>query len=258
MQILRPGSSGEDVEHWQHFLHGISLYSGEANGSFDDQTKLATQEFQRRHGLNDDGIAGNRTLGEAMRVGFGPLNDDPHLPDTLDWPPQPAFPPLDGAGKHAAFGQFTFHPAPTPGNPEAIQISAAWLDENIVVATIPQLEHVRGAPPSGRAQFHRLVAPRVVELFARWQQEGLHRLILTYGGSFAPRFIRGSRSVLSQHAYGSAFDINVEWNPLGAVPALRGAKGSVRELVPIANELGFYWGGHFARRDGMHFELGRI
>ena len=35
-------------------------------------------------------------------------------------------------------------------------------------------------------------------------------------------------------------------------------KGSVRQLVPIANELGFYWGGHFNRRDGMHFEMARI
>src|SRR6185295_8705028 len=173
---------------------------------------------------------------------------DPQLSDTLEWPPPPDFLPLDAAGKQAAFGQFTFHPAPTPGNPEAIQISPAWLEENIVVATIPQLAHVPGAPPSGHAQFHRLVAPRVVQLFARWQQAGLARLILSYGGSFAPRFIRGSRSVLSQHAYGSAFDINVEWNPLGAVPALRDSKGSVRELVPIANELGFYWGGHFTRR----------
>jgi len=29
------------------------------------------------------------------------------------------------------------------------------------------------------------------------------------------------------------------------------------KLVPIANELGFYWGGHFTRRDGMHFELAK-
>jgi hypothetical protein len=258
MQILRLGSTGEEVERWQHFLHGISLYSEEADGTFDDETKLATQAFQRGHGLNDDGIVGNRTLGEAMRVGFSALQDDPQLPDTLEWPAPPAFPPLDSAGKRAAFGEFSFQAAPSPDNPEGIRIAADWLQANIVVATIPQLGHVRGAPASGRAQFHRLVAPRVVELFARWQQAGLDQLILSYGGSFAPRFIRGSRSVLSQHAYGSAFDINVEWNPLGAVPALRGAKGSVRELVPIANELGFYWGGHFTRRDGMHFELGRV
>lgn len=34
------------------------------------------------------------------------------------------------------------------------------------------------------------------------------------------------------------------WNRLGTVPALRGEKGSVRELVPIAH-------------DGLHFEVAR-
>jgi hypothetical protein len=33
----------------------------------------------------------------------------------------------------------------------------------------------------------------------------------------------------------------------------------VRELVPIANELGWYWGGHYRKRlDGMHFELVKV
>ena len=46
-----------------------------------------------------------------------------------------------------------------------------------------------------------------------------------------------------------------------------GQIGCVRELVPIANECGFYWGGHFGkevngkmvgRLDGMHFEIAKI
>jgi hypothetical protein len=73
-----------------------------------------------------------------------------------------------------------------------------------------------------------------------------------------PRFIRGSHSVLSNHAYGTAFDINAPWNALGVRPALVGKPGSVRELVPLAAEHGFAWGGHFRTRpDGMHFELVR-
>lgn len=63
----------------------------------------------------------------------------------------------------------------------------------------------------------------------------------------------------SNHAWGTAFDINVPWNGLGATPALVGARGSVRKLVPLANEHGFYWGGHFnGRPDGMHFEIAQI
>jgi hypothetical protein len=54
-------------------------------------------------------------------------------------------------------------------------------------------------------------------------------------------------------------DLNVAWNRLGTVPALKGKTGSLRELVPIANELGIYWGGHFAGRpDGMHFEVAQV
>ena len=70
--------------------------------------------------------------------------------------------------------------------------------------------------------------------------------------------MRGSRTTLSNYAWGTAFDINVPWNARGTVPALCGEKGSVRELVAIANEHGFYWGGHFSRRDGMHFEVARV
>jgi hypothetical protein len=45
---------------------------------------------------------------------------------------------------------------------------------------------------------------------------------------------------------------------LNKTPAMIGEKGCVRELVPIANECGFYWGGHFTRKDGMHFEIAKI
>jgi len=176
----------------------------------------------------------------------------------LDWPSKPDFQPLGQAGREAKFGKYSFEPAPVSANPEAIRITSGWQAENIVVATIPQLSKIRGAPKSGQAQFHRLVAPHVVALFQRWDEAGLLELILTYGGSFVPRYVRGSRSVLSPHAHGSAFDINVAWNGFGAVPARTGARGSVRRLVPIANELGFYWGGHFKHKDGMHFELARV
>ena len=55
-----------------------------------------------------------------------------------------------------------------------------------------------------------------------------------------PRFVRGSTTSLSNHAFGSAFDINVPFNRLGARPALVGQKGSVRRLVKTAHRHGFY------------------
>jgi hypothetical protein len=258
MQTLRVGSKGEDVEKWQYFLRGVGIYFGEVDGSFGPRTREATQEFQRRHALSDDGVAGNRTIGEAMRLGFAVIDDDPELPDSLEWPPRPSFSSLGQAGREAVFGRYPFQPAPTEGNPEAIRITSDWVTRNIVTVTIPQLMKIRGAPASGKVQLHELVAPRVARLFERWEREGHLELILSYGGSFVPRFIRGSRTTLSPHAHGSAFDINVAWNGFGAVPPRVGAKGSVRRLVPSALELGFFWGGHFTKRDGMHFELCRL
>jgi len=96
------------------------------------------------------------------------------------------------------------------------------------------------------------------KLWSDWENAGLLAHVLTWAGSFVPRFSRGSTSVLSNHSFGSAFDINVAWNQLGVEPALVGQKGSVRELVPIAHQNGFYWGGHFSRGDGMHFEVAKI
>lgn len=261
MDTLRLNSSGEAVEKWQFFLRGVGLYMGTVDGKFGQKTLLASEQFQRLHGLKDDGIVGNKTFGEAMRLGFSVVADDPALPDTLDPPPKPNFEPLGLAGRQAAFGAYPFTSAGTPNDPEAITITSDWVKQNIVSVVIPQLVGVlvNGQTPSkGHAQFHRLVAPRVVALFDAWEQAGFKNRLLTYAGSFVPRFIRGSTSVLSQHAFGSAFDINAEWNGFGATPAAIGAKGSVRELVPIANQLGFYWGGHFGKRDGMHFEVATI
>ncbi|HEY6722451.1 MAG TPA: peptidoglycan-binding protein [Polyangiaceae bacterium] len=258
MNTLRIGSMGEDVERWQYFLRGVGLYLGEVDGTFGELTKEATQDFQRRHGLVEDGVAGNRTIGEAMRVGFDVVTEHLDAPTAAEIPPRPNFARLDQAGREAAFGRYPFVSAPVPGNPEAIRIGSNWAAENIVVVEVPQLAGVKGAPASGKVQLHKKVAPRIVELFEAWDSAGLMTHILTYGGSFVPRFVRGSRTTLSPHAHGSAFDINVAWNGFGAVPAVLGAKGSVRALVPIANEFGLYWGGHFTKRDGMHFEVARL
>jgi hypothetical protein len=105
-------------------------------------------------------------------------------------------------------------------------------------------------------RFHKLAAAQLTGLWTDWDNAGLLNRILTFDGAFVARFIRGSTTTLSNHAFGTAFDINAAENPLGARPALVGQRGSTRELVSIANKWGFYWGGHFGSRpDGMHFEI---
>ncbi len=146
--------------------------------------------------------------------------------------------------------------APTPDNPEAIRILGTWERDNIVDVPIPQLSRTQIQRPPAGMRFHRLAMTQLQGLWAEWERRNLLDRVLIYNGAFVPRFVRGSRTNLSNHAFGSAFDINEKYNKLGHRPALVGEKGSVRELVSIANDFGFWWGGHYDdRKDGMHFEV---
>lgn len=176
----------------------------------------------------------------------------------VEWPPRPDFAPLNDITRKALLGTFAFRAAPKPHNAEAIEILDDWADKNIVTVEIPQLIGVQGAPAGGRVRLHRLAAEPFVKFFAEVEKAGLRDRVLSFAGTWAPRFSRGSTTFLSNHAFGSAMDINVPWNGLRAVPAQKGQKGCVRELVPIANQFGIFWGGHFKRLDGMHFELARV
>lgn len=258
MRVLKLGLQGTDVKQWEIFLHGQGFDPGVVDGLFDAAAQRATEEFQKKHKLDVDGKVGNQTFGKAGMLGFQ-LTTDPddgshHGPN---FPPPPAFPPLlSTADRQRLFGKFQFVPDPQPDNKEQIKITGDWENKHIVRVTLPQLQNVKGAPKSGVIRFHQTGAKQMATLWAAWEKAGLLPLVLTWGGSFVPRFVRGSNKNLSNHAFGTAFDLNVAFNSLGTEPALVGQTGAVRELVPLANQHGFYWGGHFkGRRDGMHFEL---
>ena len=110
---------------------------------------------------------------------------------------------------------------------------------------------------------HEKVAHQWQMLFQAWDDAGLLDRILMFSGPLAVRYMRGvthdgKLSSLSNHSWGTAIDLNVPWNPLKAKPARMGWQGCVMELVPIAHQFGFYWGGHFGRLDGMHFEVAQV
>lgn len=73
----------------------------------------------------------------------------------------------------------------------------------------------------------------------------------TWDGCFNIRKKRGLKS-MSLHSWGIAIDVNAAWNGLGKTPTLS------REFVKCFTDAGFYWGGNFKRKDGMHFELNEI
>ena len=258
MQVLRRGSEGEEVRRWQYFLIGQGLLRGAADGIFGPATEKATKSFQGRAKIEADGSVGPKSYAAALQRGFDAGFNDPQGGDAgADWPPLPDFPALvSNSERREIFGEFRYEPV--TDDKDDIRILGGWSEKNITAVTIPQLKDVKGAPKSGRIWVHKQIADQVQDLFAAWDDVDLLDLILSWHGSFVPRFVRGSRTTLSNHSWGTAFDINYDWNRLGVLPALRGEKGSVRELVPIAHQHGFYWGGHFSRRDGMHFEVARV
>ncbi len=257
MKVLSIGSTGTPVIQWQTFLRGQGFVVP-INGSFGLETQQATEHFQKRHRLAVDGVVGNQTLGKAALLGFEIV---PYFEFEGGYPSRPPFPALESTrDRQRLFGTFAFVHAPTAANPERIAITDGWQKNSIVTIQIPELQGVSGATPDGSVRCHRVVAAQFQGLWRAWRDRGLLPHVLSYGGDFVPRFVRGlaNQQVLSNHAFGTAFDINEKWNPLGAEPATSGERGCVYELVSVAHEFGFYWGGHFTRRDGMHFEIARV
>jgi len=260
MRALCEGMSGPDVTAWQNFLTGQGLFSDEVTGNFEASTAAATRAYQQAHGLGSDGVIGPKSMAQALTDGFAipdatPVPSDPDDQSSPNWPAKPAdIAPLEFQERAALFGTFAYKPAPTATNPEAIQITDNWPAQNISTFVVPQLAHMPGTG-GGKVPFHTKAGAQLVALFQAWEDAGLMPLVLSWAGSWAPRFVRGSRTNLSNHAWGTAFDINAPQNPLGAQGPLAGQKGSTRELCTLALQHGFYNGRWFSRCDPMHFEV---
>lgn len=256
MRILREGVTGLDVLAWQRFIRSVdNLTVVDETSVFDEATVAATKKFQMRSGFvgrDVDGVVGQKTLLFAAKLGFAP-------PSSVEsFPKRPDEPPLTPSARAALFGTFTYKPAGMVTNPEAIIITDDWPSKNIQTLVVPQLINVKGTP-TGRVSMNVKVVPQFLTFFKRLEDEGLLKHVVTWDGGWSPRFIRGSKVSLSNHSWGTAFDINARWNPYGQVPAAPGSLGSTCELVSIAYECGFYWGGWFSTRpDGMHFECYRL
>jgi len=261
MITIKTGSKGDQVKQWQLFLIGQGFLIGLADGIFGRLTDKATREFQKKYSLESDGIVGQLTYAKAMALGLPVVKDlfvsDDKVEDYYWNPPFPNFNPLvSNIERQKIFGAYKYKINPDGQN---ITIIDDWQKKNIVGVVIKQMVGVTGAPRNGLVYFHKLAIKQLQNLFDAWERAGLVSLVLSWQGSFVPRLVRDSKSVLSNHAFGTAFDINYSWNKLGVMPAKVGEKGSVKKLIPIANQFGFYWGGHYyGRPDGMHFEIAKL
>ena len=145
-----------------------------------------------------------------------------------------------------------------PTSDGSINILGGWREKHIQSVYVSQLKGVPtyGGAFSGNVQWY---APCAVQLTTAWEaveSAGLLSRVIFWGGSFVPRLIRGSKTKVSNHSFGTAMDINPYENQLGHRPAPVGTYGSVVELVPIFRRYGFRWGGDYRlRKDGMHLEI---
>jgi len=235
----------------QSFLLGMG-FQVRVDENFGPKTKGVVAQFQVFHRLKGDGVVGPRTWGVLLEAGFRPSawqydsggvehGEDPN------WPPKPPFGAPNGL---ALFGKgFTYTPKPLPTMPGYVEADPKWISANIVRVDVPQLSPIKGSP---FVLFNVNLVDQLKAMFFVWEQLQLLHYVKTWGGSFVTRYITGRTDKLSNHSFGSAIDLNVAWNGFKRQPALLNEVGTVRPLVLSAQELGFYWGGHY--NDGMHFE----
>lgn len=257
---------GQDIEIIQSILAGLGyLGQNELSGKLDDKMVKALEKVANKYRLP---FSSQNPISKEMIKLFTdfqygedyspkPTNlqqlPKEAISDKYNWPPVPSgakYLSLSNAQK--LYGPIEYKPS---GKGDGIIITNNFERDNIVTIEIPQLAKI-GKPRSTRLKCHKLAAKQMIGLWQEWENLGLLSRVLTFNGCYYPRFVRGSKTTLSNHAFGVAFDINTSYNGLYVTPPAVGEKGSVRELVPSAYKWGFFWGGHYVRRkDGMHFEL---
>ena len=252
VKLIKPGDTDRLVALWKSFLAQLNLYNDPVNSYYNTEFSQAVKKFQYIQRLETTGEIDNATWLQAIQSGLG-LNDQ----QRNSLPFKPAFSPLSNAAVKKHFGVLQFVHDPVPDNRENITIINDFESKNIIFVHIPQLSVITSGGETGML-FHRKAAKQLIAFFSLIEDKGLLHKVLTFNGSYVPRLVRNSKNRLSNHSFGIAFDINAQWNSLGCTPAALGEKGSVRELVPLAHRCGFYWGGHFSRKDGMHFEIAQI
>lgn len=73
-------------------------------------------------------------------------------------------------------------------------------------------------------------------------------------GAMCARLIRGSRTAVSNHSWGTAIDLKLEGQLDGFADG--GTQFGLLLLAELFNKEGWYWGATYSREDSMHFEVG--
>jgi hypothetical protein len=132
-------------------------------------------------------------------------------------------------------------------------VNGVWADETkwCVPYSIP--EGITLLNCAGTVQKHIYCNRDMLVSLAQVFQNVIHRVLAdelkTFDGCYEIRDVRGEPGKVSTHSYALALDFNAATNKLGCQPAMSPA------LVACFTDVGFKWGGEFARQDGMHFQF---
>lgn len=97
----------------------------------------------------------------------------------------------------------------------------------------------------------RSMVKPLAKVFQCLKDRSLEKYIRTFNGCYCYRnkINRNPAPELSNHAYGTAIDINASTNGYGRTPQMN------QRVVRCFKENGFTWGGDWRVPDGMHFQL---
>lgn len=127
-----------------------------------------------------------------------------------------------------------------------------------LVPVIPPFKMYYDGKPVASIKFHKKAAAALAAALNEiWEHYGRDQKkidalgISKYAGAYNPRFIRGSTTKWSNHAYGAAIDLNAEANGFGA-----GHGNIPQPVIDAFKRQGARWGGEYkTRSDPMHFEF---
>lgn len=153
-------------------------------------------------------------------------------------------------------------------DPDAIKILEGWADINITTFPCESLSVFTNGMYRMVTLNHQ-AKDDFLELMAAWHDRGLLEEIREHAvskkktfrmdGYWVPRYKRGLTQAqhdqnpnhLSNHASGHAFDMLAALYPRGLTIQ---SSDPIHQLVAVAEEFEWEWGGYFHTPDGMHFQ----
>ena len=130
--------------------------------------------------------------------------------------------------------------------------------ESQLVAVVPPFQMYYAGKPIRQIKFHRKAAAALAAALKEiWDYYGHDQRkidalrISVYSGAYNPRYIRGSTTKWSNHAYGAAIDFDADHNGFGT------GHGTIPQpVIDAFKRQGARWGGDYkGRTDPMHFEF---